>query len=74
AHPRGYFFTTLPSYLYLLKALIITFIGVINPVIYYSYIRSYLLTTTHFNKHILTSFYTYISVLGYINRAYTNCI
>ncbi|KAH8656355.1 hypothetical protein BGZ61DRAFT_372557, partial [Ilyonectria robusta] len=74
AYPRGYFFINLLSYLYLIKALIVAFVGVINPVICYYYICSYLLTTIHFNKYILTPFHAYILVPGYINRVYANCL
>ncbi|KAH8650444.1 hypothetical protein BGZ61DRAFT_375802, partial [Ilyonectria robusta] len=74
AYLRGYFFMNLPSYLYLIKALIVVFVGVINLVICCYCIYSYLLITTRFNEYILTPFYACTSAPGYINGVYANCL
>lgn len=74
AHPGGYFFTNLPSQLYLLKALIIAFVGVINPVMCRCCIRSYFSTTTRFDEHILTPFHACISVPSFMNGQCANCV
>lgn len=74
AHPGGYFLTNLPSYPYLVKALIVAFVGVINPVMCRCCIRSYLSTTTRFDEHILTPFHACISAPGYLNGVCANCL